>query len=561
MPDLPEVEWGLLHGIMVSQLVETRYGQERIENLLNKLVTSGSDQNTAIASADANHLANMLSQQCYHYFSPGNRYSYLGFQMAKEGLAFPPGQSRRNVRANEAAAYLRKAAKNWFSPNLITGRVLHTKMSDGYVEIAQRAIKYNSPLARAASLLVQLEDVEGLVDVCLITAANFKSKTLKNSKYDVNDDGGNFPWENGLYHKKPELSTGTSTNGSSGKTMVLGTNVTSPDAIDTCHSLIFYYMSKFLNSFDEREKLMGEQMVSVCSFMQSDTVFLHAFFEHMINHKDVLLRVSSPELEKWLKSKEKDFPDLLMNYYQIQEKGFEAGQVALGRAKEENRSLKLNDRIEYLEIAIVEFSGALQNDTTNYSEIERRKNETEKVLSIARLQARILNSIDSTIYIIEEGEMIELESNLVSASDLFNKYAYSYDMHEICLLLIHACQFPNPDIIREVWKKLLCSLIFPCSTRNSDTFQSLEAFLEGFATETQGITLLDTGSSGLDPVFENGLWIRNVEETVVRLGKQIVGHGADFVFPVEFLAGCLEGMCRKCSETSNYWYGDVVVKS
>mmetsp|Transcript_11676 Transcript_11676/g.29571 ORF Transcript_11676/g.29571 Transcript_11676/m.29571 type:complete len:1883 (+) Transcript_11676:126-5774(+) len=546
MPDLPEVEWGLLHGIMVSQLVETSHGQERIESLLNKLVTSGSDQSSAIASADANHLANMLSQQCYHYFSPGNRYSYLGFQMAKEALAFPHGQSRRNVRANEASSYLKKAAKNWFSPNLITGRVLHTRESEGYVEIAKRAIEYNSPLATAASLLVELEDVEGLVDVCLITAANFRLRGANNNKYEISDDGGLFPWENGLYHKKMELSSGNNSNGISGKTMVLGTNVTSPDAIDTCYSVIFFYMSKFLNSFDQREKMMGEQMVSVCSFKQSDTVFLHAFFDHMLNnnHKDVLLRVISPELEKWLVSKQKDFPDLLMNYYQIQEKGFEAGQVALGRAKELAQGLKLHDRMEYLEIAIVAFSGSLQKNPVQSGEIERRKKETEKVLSIAKLQARILNSINSTIYVVEQDEMKELEYTLLSASDLFNKFAYAYDMHEICVLLIHACQFPNPDVIREVWKKLLCSLVFPCSTRNNDVFLGLEAFLEGFATETQQITLLDGGSSGEAPVFENGSWISNVEETVVRLGKQIIGHGADFVFPVEFLSGCLEELRR-----------------
>ena len=545
MPDLPEVEWGLLHGIMVSQLVEKSHGQDRIEKLLNKLVTSGSDQNSAIASADANHLANMLSQQCYHYFSPGNRYSYLGFQMAKEALAFPHGQSRHTSRANEAAAYLRKAAKNWFSPNLITGRVLHTGESEGYVEIAQRAIDYNSPLARAASLLVQLEDVEGLVDVCLITAENFKLKGGNNATSDVSDDGGLFLWENGLYHKKMEVSTANNSNGSSVKTMVLGTNVTSPDAIGTCYSIVFFYMSKFLNSFNESEKAMGEKMVSVCSF-QNDTVFLHAFFDHMLNnnHKDVLLRVISPELERWLVTKQKDFPDLLMNYYQIQEKGFGVGQVALGRAKDVGKSLKLHERMEYLEIAIVAFSGSLEKNPANPGEIERRKYETEKVLSIAKLQARILGSIDSTIYIVGEDEMKELEYSLLSASDLFNKFAYSYDMHEICLLLIHACQFPNPEVIREVWKKLLCSLVFPCSTRSNDVFLGLEAFLEGFATETQQVILLDNGSSGESPVFESGQWISNVEETVVRLGKQIVGHGADFVFPVDFISGCLEELRR-----------------
>jgi len=544
MPDLPEVEWGLLHGIMVSKLVETSHGQERIENLLNNLVTSSADKVSGAASADANYLADMLSKQCYHYFSPGNRYSYLGFQMANEALTFPHGQSRRNVRANEAAAYLKKAATNWFSPNLITGQILHTtRESEGYIKLAERAIEFNSPLARATSLLVQLEDVESLVEVCLITATNFKVKGRNDGIHESNNDGSSFAWENGLYHKKPEQSAGSNANGSSGKTMVLGTNVTSPDAIDTCYSLIFFYMSRFLNSVDQREKSMGEQMVAVCSYNKSDTIFLHAFFDHMLNnnHKDVLLRVMSPDLEKWLVNKQKEFPDLLMNYYQIQGKEFQAGQVALYRAREENQSLKLHDRIEYLEIAAVAFSGALQSGQGDYGEIERRKKETEEALSIAKLQARILNSIDSTVYIIEEGGLKELECTLVSASDLFNKFANAYDMYEICLLLIHACKFSDPNVIRELWKKLLCSIIFPCSTRNNDVFNRLEAFSNGVASETQIVTLLDTGSSSEVPVFENGLWISDVEETIVRLGKQIVGHDADFVFPTEFLGGCLEG--------------------
>jgi len=538
MPDLPEVEWGLLHGIKVSQLVETIDGQGRIENLLNRLVTSGSNSNAAIASADANHLANMLSKQCYHYFSPGNRYSYLGFQMANEALSFPPGQSRRSVRAREAAEYLKKAAKNWYNPNLITGQVLHTRESEGYIKIAEHAIEYNSPLAKAASLLTQLEDVEALVDVCLITASNFKFNGA-NGKYEVNDVGGSFPWENGLYHKKQEANT-------SGKTMVLGTKVTSPDAIDTCYSLIFYYMSKFLNSTDETEKYLGDKMVSVCSFEKSDKIFLHAFYEHMLKnkHSDVLLRVTSPDLEKWLLTKQKDFPDLLMSYFQIQEKLFEAGEVALNRAIDENQTLKLHDRIQYLESAKVAFAGAMQKNPPNYGEIERRKKEIEEVLSIAKLQDRILNSISSTIYIIEDDAMKELENKLLSSSDLFNRFAYSYDMHEICLLLIHACRYTNPDVIKEVWKKLLCSMISPCSTRHGDICQRLEAFLEGFAAENQRVDLLDDGNSGEISVFESGSWMSNLEETVVRLGRQVFGQGADFVFPVEFIAGCLEELRR-----------------
>ena len=39
--DLPEVEWGLIHGLTYCHLVTTRSGQDRIETLLTSLVTIG----------------------------------------------------------------------------------------------------------------------------------------------------------------------------------------------------------------------------------------------------------------------------------------------------------------------------------------------------------------------------------------------------------------------------------------------------------------------------------------------------------------------------------------
>jgi len=546
MPDLPEVEWGLLHGIQIAQLVETSQGQERIESLLNKLVTSGSDRYVMMTSADANNLASTLSQQCYHYFSPGNRYSYLGFQMAKEALALPRGQSRRAVVAKKAAICLKEAAKNWFSPNVITGRLLHTRESEGFIQVAERAIQYNSPLARAVVFLVELEDVEGLVDVCLITAMNFKEKGGNNDKHHIDDTGSRYQWESGLYHKRPETLSGCISNGSTGKTTVLGTNVTSLDAIDTCYSLIFYYMSTFLNSFDGREKFMGDKMVSVCAYERSDKVFLHRFFENMLDnkHKDVLLRVTSPDLEKWLFDKRFDDRDLLLNYYQIQEMDSEAGRIALQTAQDGNQEIKLNDRIEYLEISIVAFSSALEKSQMNYNKIQSEKNTADRLLGIAKLQSRILNSIDSTIYIIEEKDMKRLEHSLLAGSTLYNDFACPYDMFEICLLLFHACEYDDISGIHKTWKDFLCAEIFPCSTRNNDVFLGLEKFREGSSMEDQLVILLDSNSSGKHPIFENGLWISKVEETVVRLGKQIFCHNANVVFPVDFISGCLEDLRR-----------------
>jgi len=385
-----------------------------------------------------------------------------------------------------------------------------------------------------------------LVDVCLITAMNFKEKGGTSDNQHIDDAGSSYQWESGLYHKRPEALSGCISNGSTGKTTVLGTNVTSLDAIDTCYSLIFYYMSKFLNSFDDREKFMGDKMVSVCAYERSDKVFLNTFFENMLdnNHKDVLLRVTSPDLEKWLFQKRVDDRDLLLNYYQIQEKDSEAGQVALRTAQDGNQEIKLNDRIEYLEISIVAFSSALEKSQMNYNKIQSEKNTADGLLGIAKLQSRILNSIDSTIYVIEEKDMKRLEYSLLAVTTLYNDFAFPYDMFEICLLLFHACGYDDISGIHKIWKDFLCAEVFPCSTRNNDVFIGLEKFREGSSMEDQQVILLDSNSSGKDPIFENGLWVSKVEETVVRLGKQIFCHDANVVFPVDFISRCLEDLRR-----------------
>jgi len=92
MPDLPEVEWGLLHGVTVAQLVQTSEGQDRIETLLNALVSSNKSLSTAQVKPanDADELVNLFATQCYLYYSPGSRLAYLGFRDANEALSCAP---------------------------------------------------------------------------------------------------------------------------------------------------------------------------------------------------------------------------------------------------------------------------------------------------------------------------------------------------------------------------------------------------------------------------------------------------------------------------------------
>jgi len=140
--------------------------------------------------------------------------------------------------------------------------------------------------------------------------------------------------------------------------------------------------------------------------------------------------------------------------------------------------------------------------------------------------------------------MKRLEYSLLAVTTLYNDFAFPYDMFEICLLLFHACGDDDISGIHKIWKDFLCAEVFPCSTRNNDVFIGLEKFREGSSMEDQQVILLDSNISGKDPIFENGLWVSKVEETVVRLGKQIFCHDANVVFPVDFISRCLEDLRR-----------------
>jgi nuclear pore complex protein Nup155 len=569
MPELPEVEWGLLHGISIAQLVQTRDGQERLEGLLNSLITSAStDPKSATPSADANQLANLFAEQCYHFFSSGSRFAYLGFRSANDALACPPNSSRRAVRVKEAVAYLKQAARHWFSSPLITGRILRTREKEGYAEIAERASRFDSPLAKAVTLLIQLGEVSGAVDICLLTASNFSGKKISvsdSSDLMFREHVGNniLPWEQGLYHKRRDpneanLSGGNSESSSNSNSLALGTSVTGKDVIDTCYALVFSNLSKLLDSADMH---VGESMVSVCA-AASDKEFLQAFFAHLLesNHKDTLLRIDSRELENWLGTQESE-PDLLWKYYVVQRKHVQAGEVAWKRATDATADLHLNDRIECLVRALDSYSSALhssqQNDTNvwqwttpgkapsqvNHDELQRSATQAKETLDVARLQSRVLHTIQSSKYDIPEEDVKKLNYTLVAVSDLYNEYAHPMNMYENCLLVLHTCRHDDTNHIQMLWKSIVCEEVLPCSTRSEHVYRFLQSLPEDSMYTNCDITLLPENATAEDskPLFESGLWMQKLEGRIIGLGKEVYGKGADYVFPVDFVAFCLEG--------------------
>ena len=561
MPELPEVNWGLLHGIMVSQLVETSAGQERVEKLLNELVTASSQigsqvSASAFSTADCEGLAKSLARECPFYFSPSTRFSYNGFRAAENALKLHPGESRRLALEDEAIKNFLLAAKNWHSADLISGRLLHTTDSEKqYVAIAQRALDYNSPLAKACYLLSKLGSdyaLESLVDVCLETLENFRpSTTTTRSETALTIDRveTRFEWEKNLYHKHANLSSVSSESSTSSKTAALGTRVTAEDAIDTCQSIIFSFMTQLLASApasDEHKK--GIVMVGRCAG-SDDKKFLSSFFTHMLDNgqQETLFEVQSSDLEDWLLRKH-DY-NMILRFYKKQGKNLEAGKMALNVASDSTLAMTLDKRIEFLYEAEISLDSARHDKEIKVRvEAEQLLEQVKSKLKIAELQKRTVSEIGSTQFEIAQDAMDKLKRGLIAVDELFNDFSEPYELYEISLLIVHTSNFNDTSLIERLWVDVITQSIVPCATRyEREVFDPLSAFVQRSTMQKADIVFVEPGQATPLPLFEdvNAEWIRQVQDAVVGIGQKIIHHGSEFVFPVPFITECLESKCTK----------------
>jgi nuclear pore complex protein Nup155 len=571
LPELHGVEWGLLHGLTVAQLVQTRDCQERLEHLLSSLVGAGSlsPALNVSPSAESEELAQLLSSECYLYFSPASHYAYMGFRAANEALSCAPGSSRRIALSNQTSEYLKRASCYWYNAPLITGRILHGQGNESFEQIALRAMRFDSPLAKAADALFQLSDVVSIVDVCLTTASNFGGRSLKQelaaitgNLSDSNPDM--LPWERMLYHKRTDAHYGTrqpnTSSSSPSSTHVLGAAVTSKDALSTCYAILFHYLSLLLNSPSAD---LARKMIDACA-KSPDPEFLHSLYDYLIRTKHfiALLQISSADLEKWLSRPEMDI-DLIWQYYREQGKDVQAGEVMRKRACEQSSTLDIATRINFLRKALSSYTVAIQKSTdggqayagwnrpllsdTEREGLQSAYTEVSETLDVAVLQNRTLRMVQSTSLESKLGDeqLSRLKSTLVPVSDLYNEYAAPLSLSDICLLILHSCRHDDVETIRTLWQNVICEEIFPCATRSPEAYRYLQSLMSGSVVD-QTIRLVPEGSTSNLSFFEDGDWVVPLSDRVISLGQEVYGNGADYVFPVEFLASKFEGKFRGC---------------
>ncbi|GAX19428.1 nuclear pore complex protein Nup155 [Fistulifera solaris] len=554
--ELHEVDWGMLHGFTFWQLVGTLEGQDRLESMLNALVTysASDDSGTKSLTAQADDLVDKLGDQCYLFFSPGSRLAYSGLRKAAQALNCHPESALRRELKQAAKFKFKQAAQHWRSATLVTGHAIHTKEKESYKVIAQRAIQYGSPLAMAVAKLIQLEDVDTAVDVCLSVASNFRrigggrETTGFELQSIASQPTDKLSWEHYLYHKRPDqvetgVSQSTSSKGSR-HSAAYGTDVSSEDVVATCYALIFYHLSFLLKS---PHQLLARSMLEVCS-SSTDSKFLEAFYSYMLEsgNEDILLRIVSTDLEEWLRKKEDQ--DLLWRYLSIQGRQLEAGQELFLRGCAKDLKLPLSTRIEYLSKALSALRIAMK-DAHGMGEIGHKVDEVDESLQVARIQSQILQAIESSTSDwrseISEEKIDALKFSLVNVSDLYNDYAVALELYECCLQIRHICRHDDPDATRFLWKHIICKEFLPCATRSDEICQFLKGWVAeiGRDAEVVPISIVNNGSGSNFCVFENGDWIKQVEDKVVDLGQQLYGKGRDYVAPPKLLLSYLDELC------------------
>ncbi|KAL3822787.1 hypothetical protein ACHAXA_005952 [Cyclostephanos tholiformis] len=569
IPALPEVQWGLLHGLTFYQLVSTHEGQERIETLLNTLVSQGDKIFGNGFSTDGDIFAETLSHQCYLFFSSASRLTYLGFRSANDALSRPYTSPQRVMLSNQAASYLRAASRHWYAPALVAGRLASKITGQSWEDVATNAKKAGSPLALAADILMELRNVEGLADVCLICASNFGgSKVPRDERKECREDvvQDMFGWERGLYHRPPISGNGADSRTAGAQAIVAGIDITASDALHTCHGIIFHHISRLLKDGNESNQRLAVDLVATCA-ASSDVKFLHSLYEHLLaTNEQIALRIDSSSLEDWLLNEKMDI-NLLWNYYSFHGRHILAGDIMWKKAVDTEEKISLDKRIECLTRAANSFSSALdanhsafntrglvgggfprgvtsltlQEQRVTVETLRLRNDQIQEQLDVATIQKRVLTTISQSQNAdLEPAKIDALKFTLVNISDLYNDYACPLNLFDVCLLIFETCRRNDFDTINMLWKSIICEEILPCQTNSCSVVGFLTRLKQGTLLEEEAIVYGDGAANSMN-IFETGEWISRLKNRVTTLGKELFGKGADYTFPIDLVVRELEG--------------------
>lgn len=205
-----------------------------------------------------------------------------------------------------------------------------------------------------------------------------------------------------------------------------------------------------------------------------DEVFHFDLYEWYIeqNWTDRILAIDSPHVITFLKrlaSVDARHAELLCRFYTHRGQFFEAAQVQSGLANSDF-AIGIKDRITLLSRA--KGNASVSTPSGNRQQQQLLSHEITELLEIAHIQDDLLERLKADPRIPDERKAeVEqaLDGPIQGLSELFNTYADFAGYYDLCLLIYHAADFHQTQLIADTWKNLI-----------SATHQEIEQRLEEY---------------------------------------------------------------------------------
>lgn len=252
---------------------------------------------------------------------------------------------------------------------------------------------------------------------------------------------------------------------------------------------------------------LRDETYFVC-YSSPDGIFHYNFYDWFIS-KDVIIRllnIETPFILPFLEMKAKTdlkIANILWTYHQKRGDSFAAADVLFVLAKSDF-DLSLSQRIEYLSRARTYCSCPYPPNLQQA--VMQLSTSIQEYLDVANIQDEILRTVINDPYFDEERKeavIAQLQSELLTISDLFNNFADPLKYYEISLLIFQTTDYRGSEEISNCWNSLITQV-------------------HNLAVES------DTNSEPYE----------YVSQTVQKLGQQLML--SEFTFPADFLISRLE---------------------
>ncbi|KAJ3432010.1 nuclear pore complex protein nup155 [Anaeramoeba flamelloides] len=253
-----------------------------------------------------------------------------------------------------------------------------------------------------------------------------------------------------------------------------------------------------------------------------DELFHNYFYNYLLNKKfhSILIEINSNCIEKFLIQ---NSHELLWQYYVNQKRFFDSAQVLIDLAEQKNQ-LPINERIDYFSFAIMNLKSSIS--TTQYS--GETLKEIQEKLDVAIIQEQIYQELQELVFQSNDEDLkikinnakIQLELQLFTNTELFNQFAFQFQLYDSCFAIIHSSSFEDIDFIKQIWYRMV----------NQEITRMAE-FNGGYDDEDDDDEQFD--KKRIDPKILS--WVKG---KVKKIGLKYFPNS--IVFPVDIIVDILE---------------------